>query len=137
VTFATKPQLARKMIERAVTARILFAWVTGDEVYGDNGPLRAWLEQRRLAYVLAVACDHQIPAGAGHAVRADQLAARLPASAWQRLSAGPGAKGHRWYDWAWVAVSDGAPDRRCLLDARGPPGPGVTMSAWRSSSSWS
>jgi len=29
VTFATKPQLARRMIERAVTARVLFAWVAG------------------------------------------------------------------------------------------------------------
>jgi SRSO17 transposase len=89
------------MIERAITAQILFARVTGDEAYGDNGPLRAWLEDRQLAYVLAVSCDHRVPAGAGHALRADQLAARLPRRAWQRLSAGQGAKGHRWYDSAW------------------------------------
>ena len=41
VKFATKPQLARRMIERAVTAQVPFAWVAGDEVYGDNGPLRS------------------------------------------------------------------------------------------------
>jgi SRSO17 transposase len=41
IKFATKPQLARKMIERVITAQILFAWVTADEVYGNNGPLRA------------------------------------------------------------------------------------------------
>jgi SRSO17 transposase len=34
--FATKPQLAKQMIERAVTAAVPFAWVAGDEVYGDN-----------------------------------------------------------------------------------------------------
>jgi SRSO17 transposase len=45
VAFTTEPQLARKMIERAVTARLPFGWVAGDEVYGDNGPLRTWLEQ--------------------------------------------------------------------------------------------
>jgi hypothetical protein len=45
VTFATKPQLAQRMIERAVTAKVPFAWVAGDEVYGDNGPLRTWLEE--------------------------------------------------------------------------------------------
>jgi hypothetical protein len=26
----------------------------------------------------------------------------LPVRAWQRLSAGAGAKGYRYYDWAWV-----------------------------------
>jgi SRSO17 transposase len=55
VTFATKPQLAERMIERAAGAAVPFAWVAGDEVYGDNGPLRTWLDTRHLAYVLAVA----------------------------------------------------------------------------------
>ena len=116
--FATKPQLAQRMIERTAAAAVPFAWVAGDEVYGGNGPLRAWLETRRIAYVLAVACDHRVPAGAGHTIRADQLAARLPGKAWQRLSAGAGAKGHRWYDWAWVTISDPGPGHRHLLIRR-------------------
>jgi SRSO17 transposase len=33
---------------------------------------------------------------------------RLPARAWQRVSAGPGAKGPRWYDWALTEVTDPA-----------------------------
>ena len=33
-----------------------------------------------------------------------QLAEQLPAHAWQRLSAGEGAKGPRQYDWAWVPL---------------------------------
>ncbi|WP_232443861.1 transposase [Burkholderia ubonensis] len=33
-------------------------------------------------------------------VRADRTAENLPARAWQRLSAGAGAKGERLYDWA-------------------------------------
>jgi SRSO17 transposase len=121
VAFATKPLLARRMIERAVTARVPFAWVAGDEVYGDDGPLRTWLEQQQIRYVLAVACHHRVPAGAGRTVRADQLAARLPRlprRAWQRLSAGDGAKGQRWYDWAWVTISDPGPGCRCLLIRR-------------------
>ena len=116
--FATKPQLAQQMIERTAAAAVPFAWVAGDEVYGGNGPLRAWLETRRIAYVLAVACDHRVPAGAGATIRADQLASRLPGKAWQRLSAGAGAKGHRWYDWAWVTISDPGPGHRHLLIRR-------------------
>jgi SRSO17 transposase len=118
VEFATKPQLANKMIERAVTARLPFAWVAGDEVHGDNGPLRTWLEAQHIAYVLAVACHHRVPAGAGRALRADELAARLPRRAWQRLPAGAGAKGQRWYDWAWITINDDAPGYRHLLIRR-------------------
>jgi SRSO17 transposase len=118
VTFATKPQLGRRMIERAVTAKVPFAWVAGDEVYGDNGPLRTWLEAQQIRYVLAVACDHRVPAAAKHSLRADELAARLPPRAWQRLSAGTGAKGHRWYDWAWATIADPGPGCRYLLIRR-------------------
>ena len=62
--FATKPQLAKKMIERAVRAGLPFGWFTADEVYGGNGKLREWLEENKVAYVVAVACDHRVPAGA-------------------------------------------------------------------------
>jgi hypothetical protein len=41
VTFATKPQLAQCMIARAVAAQVPFAWITGDEIYGDDRCLRA------------------------------------------------------------------------------------------------
>lgn len=34
VSFRTKPALARAMLERAVSAKLPFRWVTGDEVYG-------------------------------------------------------------------------------------------------------
>jgi SRSO17 transposase len=63
--FATKPQLARRMIERAATAGVPFAWTAADEAYGDNGPLRGWLEDTQLRYVLAVSCDHRVPPGPG------------------------------------------------------------------------
>jgi SRSO17 transposase len=116
--FATKPQLARRMIERAVTARVPFSRVAGDEVYGDNGPLRAWLEEQQIRYALAVSCDHRVPAGASRALRADELARRVPRRAWQQLSAGSGAKGHRYYDWAWTDIPGTAPGCRYLLTRR-------------------
>jgi SRSO17 transposase len=100
--FRTKPQLLELMIERAVTAGIPFGWVTADEAYGDNGPLRSYLEGRGIAYVLAVACAHILATPAGGR-RADALAAKLLKRAWQRMSCGDGAKGERRYDWALVA----------------------------------
>jgi SRSO17 transposase len=99
--FRTKPQLLRLMIERAVSAGIPFSWVTADEAYGDNGPLRTFLEQEGIAYVLAVARDHLVATPTGPR-RADTLAA---AGAWHQVSGGNGAKGRRWYDWALFATT--------------------------------
>ena len=104
--FATKPALATRMIGRALDAGTPAAWVTGDEVYGGDPGLRASLERRQIGYVLAVAKSHTVATGAGP-VRAGALAAKLPPGSWQRLSAGAGAKGQRWYDWAWVAIEPG------------------------------
>jgi len=78
VGFATKPELARRMIERAAAARVPFSWVVGDEVYGGNPQLRGWLEEQAIPYVMAVACSEIIPTAAG-GIRADELAALVPA----------------------------------------------------------
>jgi SRSO17 transposase len=101
--FATKPALAAQMLTRALDAGVPAAWVTGDEVYGARG-LRAELEGRGVSYVLAVGCDHRVQtSGAAH--RADALLRRGPARAWQQVSAGKGAKGHRYCDWAFTALT--------------------------------
>jgi SRSO17 transposase len=105
------------MIGRALEAGTPAAWVTGDEVYGADPHLRADLERRRVGYVLAVAASHTVATAAGTCA-ARQLAARLPRRAWQRYSAGEGAKGHRYYDWAWLAIDPGRPGYRHLLIRR-------------------
>jgi SRSO17 transposase len=114
--FATKPALARRMLARTLDAGVPAGWVTGDEVYGSDPGLRCDLERRQLGYVLAVACDHRVNAGTRQ--RADTLAARLPRCAWQRYSAGAGAKGCRYYYWAWLAIDPGQPGHRWLLIRR-------------------
>src|SRR4051812_9775198 len=101
VGFATKPALATAMLTGALDAGVPAGWVAGDEVYGADPDLRAQLEARRVGYVLAVAGNRRLPTAAGP-IRADVLAAALPAWAWQRLSAGAGAKGQRYYDWACI-----------------------------------
>jgi SRSO17 transposase len=100
--FATKPELAWRMIERAADDPLLvFGWVTGDEAYGDNTALRRRCTGRGVNYVFAVSCDHPVVL-AGARARADAAFAAVPQTMWQRLSCGEGAKGRRWYDWAWI-----------------------------------
>ena len=105
------------MIARALDAGVPAAWATGDEVYGGDPGLRADLERRRIGYVLAVAVTHRVATAAG-TCPARQIAARLPGRAWQRYSAGEGAKGYRYYDWAWVAIDPARPGHRWLLIRR-------------------
>lgn len=75
------------------------------------------VEDRGVGYVLAVACSHQVSTSAGKR-RADELAASLPRHTWQRVSAGPGSKGPRCYDWAWVTINAKHPGQRWLLIRR-------------------
>lgn len=99
VQFATKPRLAWEMIAAALDAGVEAQWVTGDEAYGQDPQLRASLEARGTGYVMAVACSTRVRINHGRTtMRADILAARLPTTAWQRHSAGAGAKGPRYYD---------------------------------------
>jgi len=105
VAFATKPELALQMLERALDAGVPSAWVTADEVYGDDVKLRRWLEGRRKPYVLAVSCDHRIWQDMQQ-IEVREALKQLPDDAWQRISAGDGAKGPRWYDWAFMHVGD-------------------------------
>jgi SRSO17 transposase len=108
VSFATKPQLATAMIERAITAQVPFAWATGDTVYGVSGVEMA-LRRAGKGYVLGVTGQDQVwswgkqPAVCGTAA---EIAAALAPEAWMRGSAGDGTKGPRLYDWAYLELAD-------------------------------
>lgn len=92
------------MIGRALDARVPASWVAGDEVHGSDPGLREDLETRQIRYVLAIARTHPVATSAGPAP-----AARLPWTAWQRYPAGPGPKGQRYYDWAWLRIDPAKP----------------------------
>ena len=117
--FATKPEMARSMLERAFEAGVPAAWVTGDGVYGDNRRLRRWLEKQERAYVLAVSGKESVGVD-GLARQVKAVLAALPAEGWTRASAGAGTKGPRCYDWCWLPVTAPLqPDwRRWLLVRR-------------------
>jgi SRSO17 transposase len=102
--FATTPELARRLLERAFQAGVPAAWVTGDCVYGDNRRLRQWLEEQERAYVLAVSGKESVDMD-GTYCQVKAVLATLSADGWTRASAGAGAKGPRWYDWRWLPVA--------------------------------
>lgn len=106
--FATKPALARAMIERAFTAGVPFAWVAADSVYGV-GELEMALRRAGKGYVLGVSCNHSfLSRGKSRPITrtASAIADGLQPADWKRLSAGEGTKGPRLYDWAYVELAD-------------------------------
>jgi SRSO17 transposase len=108
VAFATKPELARRMIAQAIAAEVPFAWVLGDEVYGSDRRLRIDLEQQERPFVLAIRGNEKLWSmldGRMGQHAASALAAAVPDADWQRLSAGAGAKGERLYDWTRVRLT--------------------------------
>jgi len=57
VGFATKPQIARRMIARAIAAKVPFSFVAADSVYG-TGDIETVLRKAAKGYVLGVASNH-------------------------------------------------------------------------------
>src|SRR4029077_3654259 len=108
VGFATKPQIARRMIGRALAAKVPFAFVAADSVYG-TGDIETALRKAGKGYVLGVASNHVFRSwGKKQRVggTAGKIAQNLPQNTWRRLSAGEGTKGPRLHDWAYLELAD-------------------------------
>lgn len=107
VEFATKPQLARQLLQRALEGGVPCKWVTADEVYGGDRHLRIWLEEQEQPFVLAVTSNEPLWCDIGRGVRQERVSAMVASIVdkdWHRVSAGDGAKGPRLYDWARVGL---------------------------------
>jgi len=108
VGFATKPQIARRIIARAIAAKVPFSFVAADSVYG-TGDIETTLRKAGKGYVLGVACNHVFHSwGKKQMVggTAAKIAQTLPKNTWRRLSAGEGTKGPRLHDWAYLELAD-------------------------------
>jgi SRSO17 transposase len=123
VGFATKPELARAMLTRALDAGVPAGWLTADEIYGQDKRLRVWCEQHDLPYVLATRSNDTVATVDWRQRRVRALIGELPESAWTRCSAGAGAHGQRFYDWARVELLAGLDPSwaRWVLARRGIP----------------
>lgn len=101
VAFATKPELARRMLKRAFVADVPASWVTADEVYGGDSKFRGILEKQGIGFVVVVSCQQRLFLDGDYA-RVDRHVAEFPKKSWKQLSCGPGTKGERFYEWAFV-----------------------------------
>src|SRR5947209_2408717 len=120
VTFATKPELAQRLVARAHAAQVPITWVVADTVYGHCPTLRAFLEEQGDAYALAVpstevVCVQTLSGPLLAAV--GSIAQRvLRPQDWQRLSQSLGTKGERCFDWAILPLFyQGTVDERHVL----------------------
>ena len=120
--FATKIELAKRMLARAFDAAVPARWVVGDAFYGRSHGLRAWLEECGRAYALMIpkttAVRHQ-----GRRERAEQLGERLaaegPRDPWTCLELSEEcAVGMR--RWLLVRRDGEDPDERAYFLAYGP-----------------
>lgn len=131
VRFATKPELALRMVERAQAAQLLFRWVVADTVYGHCTALRLWLEAHGYSYGLAVPSTETVSVQTRIGLLLSDVATiarqALRARDWHRHSQSLGTKGERLFDWACLPIAlAGEVDgrhfllvRRCL-DASAP-----------------
>ncbi len=127
IRFQTKPELAQRMLERALSAGVPMRWVVADTVYGHSPDLRLFLEEHALGYALAVPSIEVVCVQTRDgALLTDvgSIAHQLRAQDWQRLSMSQGTKGERLFDWARLPwLQGGTVDgrhfllmRRCLDD---------------------
>ncbi len=113
VRFATKPELAQRMLERALDGGIEAAWVVADAAYGDSRRLGLDLEAREQPYALALSgkayvwagFQQQRVSGILDALHQGEPSPVVAETEWQRLSAGEGSKGPRLYDWCRLPLN--------------------------------
>jgi SRSO17 transposase len=108
VAFATKPQLALVMTERAIAAGVPFSWVVGDTVHG-TGEVEMALRRAGRGHVLGTAANQPFNSWINKPLvcgTAEEIAHGLDDATWRRLSAGEGTKGARLYDWAYLELAD-------------------------------
>jgi SRSO17 transposase len=117
LAFRTKGQLAIDLLAEVLTEGIKLDFTCGDEVYGSCTQLRQFLEERGQGYVLRVPSNFYLTVTRGVRLTCKQAAATLLGArrGWEIRSAGHGAKGQRWYAWAWLGT---ASSRHYLLIRR-------------------
>jgi SRSO17 transposase len=104
VMFATKPELAVRLLQHAHDQGIRAGFVAGDEVYGGLD-LRRSIRERGIGYVLAVRSNHTATLSSGSRLAAKNAAGLVKPGMWQRMRTGSATKGAKDYHWAMIEVT--------------------------------
>jgi SRSO17 transposase len=106
VTFATKPELAQKMLERAWAENIRLQWVVTDSTYGNSPDLDTFIDVQNRCYVMEVPKTFHVRLADGQAAQeVCELVKTIGPEAWRRLALGLGEKGPNFYDWTALRVT--------------------------------
>jgi SRSO17 transposase len=127
VVFRTKPELAFELV-LALRSQVRHSWITFDEVYGRDPEFISGLEEMGERYIGEVPKDTRVwlkrpavqePGSSGKGAprrkarvapgepasqTVEEVAAALPAAAWQRLRFRDGSKGQQWAHFARLRV---------------------------------
>jgi SRSO17 transposase len=110
VMFATKPELAGRLLQHVHDLGIRVGFVAGDEVYGGLGPRRG-IRGRGTGYVLAVRSNHMVTLPSGRRLTVKTAAGLVKPGMWQRMRTGSATKGAKDYHWAMIEITpDDTPD---------------------------
>jgi SRSO17 transposase len=110
VMFATKPELAGRLLQHAHDRGIRAAFTVGDEVYGGL-ELRRSIRERGTGYVMAVRSNHMITLPPGRRLTVKTAASLVKPAMWQRMRTGSATKGAKDYHWAMIEITpDDTPD---------------------------
>lgn len=109
VKFATKPELAGRLLQHAHDLGIRAGFVVGDEVYGGRD-LREGIRERGTGYVLAVRSNYAVTLPSGRRVTVKNAAKLVKPGMWQRMRTGSATKGARDYHWAMIEITPDTPE---------------------------
>ena len=104
VMFATKPELAGRLLQHAHDRGIRAGFVAGDEVYGGLD-LRMSIRERCTGYVMAVRSNYSITLPSGRRPTVKNTASLVKPGMWQRMRTGQATKGAKDYHWAMIEVT--------------------------------
>ena len=102
--FATKPELAGRLLQHAHDRGIRAGFVAGDEVYGGLG-LRRSIRERGTGYVLAVRSNYTVALPSGRRLTVKNAASLAKPAMWQRMRTGSATKGAKDYHWAMIEIT--------------------------------
>jgi SRSO17 transposase len=104
IMFATKPDLAGRLLRQAHDRGVRAAFTAGDEVYGGLD-LRRGIRELGTGYVMAVRSNHAVTLPSGRRLTVKTAQKLVKPGMWQRMRTGSATKGAKDYHWAMIEIT--------------------------------